>query len=116
MLGVYGIHVPRGRDIYQRPLCVAIALDTSGRISASDLQNFLSDTLDIIYGTGEADTLIIQTDGKVHNYEVYSTPNKLPEVIVTGKGGRDTKPTFDSIWELGWALDLLVYFTSFPMF
>jgi len=95
---------------------VAIALDTSGRISASDLQNFLSDTLDIIYGTGEADTLIIQTDGKVHNYEVYSTPNKLPEVIVTGKGGRDTKPTFDSIWELGWALDLLVYFTSFPMF
>jgi len=112
MLGVYGIHVPRGRDIYQRPLRVAIALDTSGRISNTMLRTFLSEVINIIDDFPDVVVLLIQTDGKVYKYDEFRSSESLPEVEVSGKGGRNTTPTFDFIEEDRWKPDLLVYFTD----
>jgi len=102
-----------GRLSEEYELRVAIGIDTSGSISDQELVTFMSETLGILNQIpGDVTALVIQTDSEVYSAVEYHKGEMPPEIQVTGRGGSDTSPTFETIEELNWQPDVLVYFTD----
>ncbi len=99
---------------------VIVALDSSGSITQSEMDAFMSE-VDAIKGQVRARITLLACDDRIAEaapweYEVWEEFT-LPDNI-TGGGGTDFRPVFDWVEKQGRQPDLLVYFTdadgSFP--
>jgi len=108
MPGLYGEHVE-----------LAIALDTSGSISDSIAQMFISEMKGITEQFESYSIHYMQCDAMVHSYQELTIDDVDDwPMSVKGRGGTSFIPVFDKIDELGLQPPILVYLTdlmgSFP--
>ena len=84
-----------------------LGIDTSGSVSDSELQEFMSE-IHHIYKAG-VDVTIIQCDTKINSIEPYKGKNEL---TVSGRGGTEFDPVLDYYNENQKRYTSLVYFTD----
>ncbi|WP_155298993.1 vWA domain-containing protein [Deinococcus kurensis] len=122
----FAFHVPDRRfleedfilpDFTGEYLRVAVAVDTSGSVSAKELQQYISDTAAILRSFERVEGVFIGCDAQVHDYHKIGPEDPVPSRI-GGGGGTSFIPVFRRIEEENFEPHVLVYFTdgygSFP--
>ena len=93
---------------------VVVVIDTSGSISAEEIQEFMSE-IDAIKSQVRARITLLTCDSEL-NYGCpwYFEPwdEFSPDVEIRGGGGTNFRPAFDWVAEQDRAPDLLMYFTD----
>lgn len=123
----YSLFPPNRRHIHNGlflPSCksneigsIVIAVDTSGSISQSQLNEFSSELFSII-SDFSAEIHVLYCDTKIQKEEFYSSGDLPSSLKARGGGGTDFRPVFNWIEEHGLIPSCLIYFTdlygSFP--
>ena len=90
---------------------VGIAVDSSGSIDQSMMDEFMSHVGVIVDEVRPKEILIAQCDDRIHEYEYIHDSTQLKRKV-KGGGGTDFRPVFERIEQENLNLDVLVYFTD----
>jgi predicted metal-dependent peptidase len=94
-------------------LMVVIAIDTSGSISDSEAQTFISETFAILGQFPRIEIIVIQCDAKVQDVKKYTNWDTPPSKFkLKGRGGTSFEPVFDYIQKERINMDALIYLTD----
>jgi len=86
---------------------IFVALDTSGSVNYSDMEEFFGE-MNNIWRTNP-DILVAECDAALGNVYTY---NGHPPAELSGRGGTDFQPPMDYILEGNYAPDCIIYFTD----
>ena len=92
---------------HRKKVSILVAVDTSGSVSQSELQEFFSE-IDYVYKAG-ARVTILQCDTRINSVDEYDGKN-IPTIL--GRGGTDFNPPVDYYTEHKKEYASLIYFTD----
>jgi predicted metal-dependent peptidase len=107
-------HLGRGfalPSLQARRADVAVALDTSGSVSAEELARFVEEVRGIV-AVLPVRLLLIACDAAVHTFRQFEVFEPVAVPAVGGGGGTDFRPAFERLESDGIQPACLVYFTD----
>lgn len=91
---------------------IVLAIDTSGSISANDLDQFASELSDILESYNGIELTVIYCDTEIANVQEFTSDDLPLQLDAKGFGGTDFRPPFNWIEENGIEPICMIYFTD----
>ena len=105
-----GVYLPSCRSEQMPP--IAVAIDTSGSVSQSEMNQFAAEITSILEDCMPEEIHVLYCDSRLRNAETFS-PHDLPiELHPRGGGGTDFRPPFEWLDDAGIDPVCVVYLTD----
>lgn len=105
-----GLYLPALRDEQMGP--IVVAYDTSGSISAEELQKFNDEAASVIEEVKPEYTLVLQADARVNDARRFERGDSFEPLPLKGRGGTNFCPVFEHLEKEGIIPACLIYLTD----